>query len=359
MFQLGATPMSDNEPDDKYIYEIAVFTGIRRNAGTTSKVRTICHWLASSPVCFPFRVKFYPRGPFNKTTPSNMQFERFSKVPKYTILQSPQHSCLRMSLCWTIRIRLHQTSASMQFQCCNNQSKMDCNPILEWLYLFPLISIRTISQASSQRWLWVDANACCKWTLTHDLMRVSRCILFCREKTMRRTCESWTTRNVKFYSVEMLTSLPWQRQGSLANYLQWKISALHSWNFQGSSILDSIKYSSIFEMPFLSNVIFSSPAVNRITKERKCFWYFGIVLRRTIHVTNPSVYIWIRLKKNSTANINQICCVSTWQSGATKCQSRDGGEGLLLKRIENVGKSTLMGQINKFTVMDIRDSSVK
>ena len=42
VFQLGATPMSDNEPDDKYIYEIAVFTGIRRNAGTTSKVRTTC-----------------------------------------------------------------------------------------------------------------------------------------------------------------------------------------------------------------------------------------------------------------------------------------------------------------------------
>ncbi len=36
--QLGATPMPDNSPDDKYVYEIAIFTGMRRNAGTLSKV---------------------------------------------------------------------------------------------------------------------------------------------------------------------------------------------------------------------------------------------------------------------------------------------------------------------------------
>ena len=37
VFQLGATPMSDNEPDDKYIYEIAVFTGYVAMLGQPQK----------------------------------------------------------------------------------------------------------------------------------------------------------------------------------------------------------------------------------------------------------------------------------------------------------------------------------
>ena len=33
--------MADNNPDDKYMYEVAVFTGVRRNAGTKSRVSYI------------------------------------------------------------------------------------------------------------------------------------------------------------------------------------------------------------------------------------------------------------------------------------------------------------------------------
>ncbi|CAL1292788.1 unnamed protein product [Larinioides sclopetarius] len=36
--KLGATPLPDNEPGDKYIYEVLVFTGHQRNAGTKSNV---------------------------------------------------------------------------------------------------------------------------------------------------------------------------------------------------------------------------------------------------------------------------------------------------------------------------------
>ena len=60
----------------------------------------------------------------------------------------------------TVRTRSHQPSASTstQSQRCNDAcnialiKKMDGNLILEWLYLFPLISMRAMSQASSQRW---------------------------------------------------------------------------------------------------------------------------------------------------------------------------------------------------------------
>ena len=31
--QAGATPMLDNDPRDKYLYEIMVFTGARKGAG--------------------------------------------------------------------------------------------------------------------------------------------------------------------------------------------------------------------------------------------------------------------------------------------------------------------------------------
>ena len=37
-FQLGLAPLPDNDPRDKYYYEIFVSTGMRRNAGTESKV---------------------------------------------------------------------------------------------------------------------------------------------------------------------------------------------------------------------------------------------------------------------------------------------------------------------------------
>ena len=64
-----------------------------------------------------------------------------------------------------LRVSSHQASASIQSQCCDDichtvlirecsHSKTGCNPILEWLYLFPLISMRAVSQASSQRWRW-------------------------------------------------------------------------------------------------------------------------------------------------------------------------------------------------------------
>ena len=37
--QLGVTPLPDNEFGDKYLYEVVVHTGMRKNAGTDSKVR--------------------------------------------------------------------------------------------------------------------------------------------------------------------------------------------------------------------------------------------------------------------------------------------------------------------------------
>lgn len=37
-FQLGASPLPDNESTDKYIYEILVYTGHQGNAGTKSNV---------------------------------------------------------------------------------------------------------------------------------------------------------------------------------------------------------------------------------------------------------------------------------------------------------------------------------
>ena len=36
--KLGVTPLSDNHPDDQYFYQILVFTGQRKDAGTNSKV---------------------------------------------------------------------------------------------------------------------------------------------------------------------------------------------------------------------------------------------------------------------------------------------------------------------------------
>jgi hypothetical protein len=49
-FQLGVAPLPDNHKVDKYFYQITVFTGNRKNAGTKSKVRLtvfcaslICH----------------------------------------------------------------------------------------------------------------------------------------------------------------------------------------------------------------------------------------------------------------------------------------------------------------------------
>lgn len=39
-FQLIVLPLHDNNPQHKYLYQIVVFTGMRKDAGTTSKVRT-------------------------------------------------------------------------------------------------------------------------------------------------------------------------------------------------------------------------------------------------------------------------------------------------------------------------------
>lgn len=38
LLKLGATPLTDNDPSDNYFYQILVFTGHRRDAGTRSKV---------------------------------------------------------------------------------------------------------------------------------------------------------------------------------------------------------------------------------------------------------------------------------------------------------------------------------
>ena len=34
LLQAGATPMLDNDPRDKYLYELMVFTGARKGSGT-------------------------------------------------------------------------------------------------------------------------------------------------------------------------------------------------------------------------------------------------------------------------------------------------------------------------------------
>jgi hypothetical protein len=36
---LGVTPLPDNHQNDQYFYQIIVFTGQRKDAGTKSKVR--------------------------------------------------------------------------------------------------------------------------------------------------------------------------------------------------------------------------------------------------------------------------------------------------------------------------------
>jgi len=40
-YQLGLTPLLDNDPKDRYYYEVIVSTGMRRGAGTESKVFAI------------------------------------------------------------------------------------------------------------------------------------------------------------------------------------------------------------------------------------------------------------------------------------------------------------------------------
>ena len=37
-YQLGITPLAENNPADEYLYEVIVYTGIRRGAGTNSTV---------------------------------------------------------------------------------------------------------------------------------------------------------------------------------------------------------------------------------------------------------------------------------------------------------------------------------
>jgi len=44
--QFGITPLADNDPGDKYLYEITVATGMRKNAGTHSKVHYIVQYSA-------------------------------------------------------------------------------------------------------------------------------------------------------------------------------------------------------------------------------------------------------------------------------------------------------------------------
>lgn len=46
-FQLGVTPLPDNDPLDKYYYEIIVSTGCSLDAGTDSKVQKYLTYLKS------------------------------------------------------------------------------------------------------------------------------------------------------------------------------------------------------------------------------------------------------------------------------------------------------------------------
>ena len=39
--QWGAMPLEDNLPTDNYHYQVAVYTGVRKNAGTDSRIRFI------------------------------------------------------------------------------------------------------------------------------------------------------------------------------------------------------------------------------------------------------------------------------------------------------------------------------
>jgi len=45
--------MSDNNPQETYLYEVIVATGMRRNAGTDSKVY-LCLMLAREVFCYDF-----------------------------------------------------------------------------------------------------------------------------------------------------------------------------------------------------------------------------------------------------------------------------------------------------------------
>ena len=41
--QRGITPLADNDPSDKVLYEVTVATGMRKNAGTDSMVVTVLY----------------------------------------------------------------------------------------------------------------------------------------------------------------------------------------------------------------------------------------------------------------------------------------------------------------------------
>ena len=41
--QWGATPLEDNVPSDSYYYQLAVYTGVRKGAGTRSKPSFFIH----------------------------------------------------------------------------------------------------------------------------------------------------------------------------------------------------------------------------------------------------------------------------------------------------------------------------
>ena len=63
---------------------------------------------------------------------------------------------------WCLRHRSH-----LREWCC---SRMDCSPIPGWLYLFPMISMRAISLASSQHWLSVDTDTSYKRALNFHVL---------------------------------------------------------------------------------------------------------------------------------------------------------------------------------------------
>ena len=60
------TPLIDNEKSDEYYYEILVFTGQRRNAGTESKVN---HFQVknTNSNCFVLKVQFVLSGENDQT----------------------------------------------------------------------------------------------------------------------------------------------------------------------------------------------------------------------------------------------------------------------------------------------------
>ena len=79
-----------------------------------------------------------------------------------------EHLFLIVSCRWRVRVCLHEASASMWHQCCDNTcdtALIDHTGVAPFPSYF-IVSNETLSQASSQRWHYIDAYAWCKHILT-------------------------------------------------------------------------------------------------------------------------------------------------------------------------------------------------